>query len=107
MRLYPTRLLTKPYPPNLAELNLKSKEQRSALRHHLFLSAYMSPPPVASVEENCELDELLGGNVWSSPQPPPASLLAFPGWLLGSWCGSAGAASLASSVSIENQSLGV
>lgn len=68
-----------PIPPNLAELNPKSKEQRSALRHHLFLSEYMSAPPVASVEENCELDELLGGNVWSSPHPPPASLLAFPG----------------------------
>jgi hypothetical protein len=47
-----------PIPHNLAEPNPKSKEQRSALRHHLFLSADMLAPPVASAEENCELDEL-------------------------------------------------
>lgn len=107
MRLHPTCLPTKALsPPILQSVTPRARNRDLPWGTICFCLHICRAPLVASVGENCELDELLGGNVWSFPHPPPASLLAITG-LMGPQGGSAEVASLASSVSIESQSLGV
>lgn len=81
-RFIPPACSQKPYPPILQSTTLRTRNRDLPLGTICFCRHICWAPPVASVEEHCELEDLLGGNVWSF-FPPPTSLSVNHLWAAG------------------------